>query len=183
MRRVFCRCALLLVIAISSAPVRSADKAICMFTAFAAPAQLSGTPIRSAPHPDAEVLGLLPTHGRDEMFAPEFNVIGSQEGWFEITAAAVGQYGTEPMRILFHGPGWIPASEVDFRIGDGRIFDRPYGRVLGTLAGGGILGDLQQVEVHGCQGLHVDIEVVLPEGDQIRGWVRDACANQFDGCF
>lgn len=165
-------------------PGDAQEKDICAFTAHAAPSDPAGTDIRVAPTHDAEVLAFMPAHGRDEAFAPEFNVIGVSNGWLEIKTVAVGQYGTEPMKILFHGPGWIPATEARFFVEDPGVLDGPDGRPIWRLAGRGWeIADIGVTKIFGCRGGNVDAELHLPGGEHVRGWVRNLCGNQVSTCY
>jgi hypothetical protein len=58
---------------------------------------------RLAPRTGADITGTL----------PEFEIVGYQGGWFQVTGATYGDYGDPPpRRPLYSGKGWLPGASI-----------------------------------------------------------------------
>lgn len=159
----------------------------CVFTAHLWDPDPVGTNVRSGPGTGSPVLTRLPQEvgEGDAAFSPEFEVTGFDRGWFEIRNVTVDQYGPNPERVIFDGPGWVSAKLVSFMVNDPRLLDAPdeNGKVLAELvADAWGPQDVVILETHGCRGPYAEVTLETPEGKRLRGWVTSLCGNQVTTC-
>lgn len=160
----------------------SAHAAQCTLSGFAF--SPDGAELTVYPAPDApDPVAVLPAHGDDPEFATEFAITDIRDGWYEIAAASVGQYGTEPERELYAGPGWIRQHQAGFTLYDPLLRDAPGGKIIARLEGADWDASFVTVTAaHACIGDALDADLALPDGTTRRGWVTGLCANQVTTC-
>lgn len=161
--------------------------ASCAFTAHVWDEDPSGTNVRSAPSASASILTKLPQEvgEGDWAFSPEFDVIGFDKGWFLIENVTVDQYGPNPSRVIFPGPGWISSKLVSFSINDHHMRDAPSAdaKVVAELIGESWGPESVIVtKVNDCQGEFAKVLAETPDGQILEGWVTGLCGNQVTTC-
>lgn len=177
--------------AVRAAPGTGPRTRLCRFSAYLTDRDPAGTRVRLGPGASARVLKTIP-NGRDEAgdrIAPEFQVIGSQDGWLLVRNIGWAGYDLDT-KTIEHGPGWIAASLVGVSIEGQSLRERPESRsplvttMLGQRPDGSQLGpgDVRLIRIHGCSGSMMDVTVQLPTGKSVRGWADGACANQVTTC-
>jgi hypothetical protein len=132
-------------------------------------------PVRTAPSPEATVIGALATRNpAAEVSSSSVTLIGSQGGWARI---ALGGADYTAADGIARQTGWIPADmlAVDTRL-DGRVtvYDRP--GLLGHQIGQVENRDMQ-FRVLGCRGEW--LQVINAEKGNV--WIDRWCARE-EGC-
>jgi hypothetical protein len=160
---------------------------VCDFHAFTVDPDPAGINVRGGPGSGAKVLAVLPQSidANGENFAPEFVVTGFEAGWFQIEHATTSQYGDEPERVLFEGPGWISSKLVSFVIQDPALRAVPssQAKVVLDMSGADWGPDSVIIDaVHACEGGFVEVTVTTPDGQTATGWANDLCGNQVTTC-
>lgn len=158
----------------------------CAFSAWSTDKDPAGLNVRAAP-----IVGKLPAPRASGDYAVEFQVIGSRDGWLLIRQAKRVDYdGGGPDTQVFAGPGWVSGTKVGFEINDARVYAAPdaaakvTAQLLDTSDPNGIYGaDAAVVDrVFSCSGGFADVQLHMPKGAPIRGWVARLCANQVTTC-
>jgi hypothetical protein len=89
-----------------------------------------GLNVRAGPSIKAKILGTLPSYafyGNERYVGPEFDIIGSKNGWLRIKNGrdyAALSYEFKP-RKTYSGVGWIHGSRVRFAVQSGLGYQRP----------------------------------------------------------
>ncbi len=176
---------------VRAAPGVDASVRLCWFKGYLQDKDPAGTNLRAAPNARAEVLARVPNR-RDEagiMIAPEFQVIGSKDGWFLVRNMRWEGYDL-PGAPIFSGTAWVSAALVGAVMEDIDLRQRPEPKspLVMKLRGKGpdgqewSAGDLKVQRMHGCSGSMVDVTFELPGKKTARGWASGACANQVTTC-
>jgi hypothetical protein len=152
----------------------------CGISGWAADSDPAGINVRAGPAKDAPIIGTLPLQND---YAVEFEITGSRNGWFLISNAEARHYSDKPDSTVFAGPGWIAANLARFEI-EGRAVraaprdDAPVLLKFEVDAAESAVID----HVFGCQGAFAEVELHLPDGPHLRGWVTRICSNQVTTC-
>ena len=171
----------------------------CTLRGYSTDPDPKGTNVRAGPSADAPVIGRLPPRGpmvpndnTSEIVGPEFDIVGSKDGWLLIRNA--GGTSEDDDAVHFPGPGWISGGLVGFTIGSPELRAAPAagaevimrlgGESKGTAYGADSFG---VIRVHGCQQHFADVTIRPPRGlglppQPIRGWVGRVCGNQLTTC-
>jgi hypothetical protein len=158
---------------------------LCWLNAFSIDTDPQGTNIRAAPDRNAPIITKIPGE-RDEAgnkIGPEFQVIGSVDGWLLIRQVTWAGYDLNE-KLIFNGLGWIAAGLVSFSAEDPWLRSAPRAdasRVRGfspdeNAAPGLEVNDAIIKRVHHCSGSFVDVDLEAPDGRKARGWVTGARA-------
>jgi hypothetical protein len=165
----------------------------CDVHGFANDPDPEGTNIRSGPSASAPVIGHLPPRHyekqADVTISPEFEIIGSKDGWLQIANATDGHVG-EDNTFTFKGPGWISGALVGFTIGSTQLRSAPSLDAPKTvsLMNGSFGPDSYDVKrVYACKDRFVDISVQLSSNMKksapvMRGWAATVCSNRLTTC-
>ncbi len=163
----------------------------CAFSAWSNDKDPAGLNVRAAPRADAAIVAKLPAPRKGTDYAVEFRVIGSRDGWLLIEQAKFVDYdGGGPDRPVFAGPGWVSGTKVGFEINDARVFAAPSAdapvntKLLDNSDPNGSYGPDSAVvdRVFSCSGGFADVQLHMPKGAPVRGWVARLCANQVTTC-
>src|SRR5580658_9084387 len=93
----------------------------CTIAGYLSDTDPKGTNLRSGPRADAPVIGHLPilpsdAEGFADANAPEFDIIGSKNGWLLIRNVRFDR-PSQGVTQIFSGPGWIWGALVGFTVG------------------------------------------------------------------
>jgi hypothetical protein len=165
-----------------AAPVDTAGATQCQVSGWAMDPDPNGTNVRSGPRGNAPVIGhLAPSRkvGQGEYTAPQFDIIGSKDGWLLIrNPRPPTDLKWEPGNAA-DGRGWVFAKLVGLRLASGplRAAPRHDAAVLAQLK------DTAGVQAfYGCQGDYVDVTVIPLGGRPLRGWTARPCRERFTAC-
>ncbi|MCG7392148.1 SH3 domain-containing protein [Microvirga sp. ACRRW] len=164
---------------------------LCWLNAYSDDSDPKGTNIRAAPSRNAPVIGTIPQKRAEAgtEIGPEFQVIGSTDGWLLIRQAIWRGYERDE-KLLFKGPGWIAAGLVSFSVEDPLLRAEPHMNARTIME----LTSAQDAEsswgpdsviikrAHRCSGSFVEVDLETPDGRKARGWANGACANQVTTC-
>ncbi len=150
----------------------------CSVAAYSNPHDASPTNLRAAPHADAKVIGQLPglKGGPDtEAAEPEFEIIGSKDGWPLIRTPRTA------------GPAWIWGGLAGVQLADYALrsaprADAPVVAPLRNSQKGWAPDSFGVRTIHGCTGTWVEVTAAPPEGRELRGWVGHTCRSQLTTC-
>jgi hypothetical protein len=163
----------------------------CEFSALARQGEPGGPAVREAPRSDGRELGRLPAikdkdtgfYGADGEL-PEFKVIGFKDGWFLIEEAAY----PEPYRPkLYAGRGWIDGKFVTTHLFRDTLKKAPDNAspdviyLYGTSDGIAYRPFVLDVQLLGCAGRWLEVEVAQPDAKTVRGWTDRSCTVQDRG--
>jgi len=155
--------------------------------------------VRSAPHPNAPVIGWLPhTSALDERHSVRFRITASRAGWLRVEEAS-DRNNTGAERTVSSSPGWVAANSVSFGIQSARGYaaaDQASRRLVDL--GDDWATDLGTVtRVLACRDDWAQVDIVLkhrrgangelmdlPAKDQTRyrAWFRGICGNEETTC-
>ena len=175
--------------------VDTAVTSSCTIEGYLSDTDPKGTNVRSGPRADAPVIGrlpILPPHaeGSFDANAPEFDIIGSKNGWLLIRDARFDR-PSAGVKKLFSGPGWISGALVSFTVGSNALLAGPSddAKIIEKLssADAGYGPDSFNVtRVHACQGhfaeVTIDLVSTTTKHAPMRGWVGHVCSNQLTTC-
>lgn len=160
----------------------------CQVTGFSNPKDASATNLRAAPRADAKVIGHFPglAQGTD-LAEPEFDIVGSKDGWLLIRNARSADPAADPQRVLFAGPGWIwgglaGVQPADYSLRSAPRADAPVAAWLQDVAKGWGPDSFGVRTIHACQGQFVEVTAAPPGGKELRGWLARSCRNQLTTC-
>jgi hypothetical protein len=160
----------------------------CAAAGFSNPKDASTTNLRAAPRTGAKVIGHFPglAQGTD-LAEPEFDIVGSKDGWLLIRNARSADPAAESRRVLFAGPGWIWGGLAGVQLADYSLrsaprTDAPVVAWLQNVAKGWGPDSFGVRTIHACQGQFVEVTAAPPGGKEIRGWVARSCRNQLTTC-
>jgi hypothetical protein len=163
----------------------------CNISGYTEDPDPQGTNVRAAPRRDAPVIGVLPhaVPSAGTTIAPEFEIIGSRDGWLLIRDAFQGSYEDAPERRVFAGPGWVAGNLVRFTINSSALRAAPHDtarevlQLFGSNDASGWGPDSVTIErVHGCSGSFAEVSIQTPAGKRARGWATHLCNNQVTTC-
>jgi hypothetical protein len=178
-------------LAAHAAPVDTKVTTPCAFSAWSNETDPAGLDVHAAPRADAAIVAKLPASRKGTDYAVEFRVIGSRDGWLLIEKAKFVDYdGGGAETQVFAGPGWVSGTKVGFEINDARVFAAPdadaavKAQLLVAVEPNGSYGPDSAVvdRVFSCSGSFADVQVHMPKGAPVRGWVARLCANQVTTC-
>jgi len=175
-------------------PLETNGATSCEVRAFAIDPDPKGSNVRSAPRPNAPIVGHLKPLTRierDTLVGVEFDIVGSRDGWLLIRNGRPEGGLTLDAAHARDGRGWISgklaattlalpplrseprrdAPEVAHLMGDGSGPDGSWGPYSVAIT-----------TVHGCQGGYIDVTVTPPKGKPVRGWSYKPCAAQLTTC-
>ena len=163
----------------------------CAFSAWSNDKDPAGLNVRAAPRADAAIVAKLPAPRKGTDYAVEFRVIGSRDGWLLIEQAKFVDYdGGGPDRPVFAGPGWVSGprsgSRSTTRASSRRRAptprSRPSSRQPATPTAATVPISAVVDRVFSCSGGFADVQLHMPKGAPVRGWVARLCANQVTTC-
>jgi hypothetical protein len=161
----------------------------CALSGYTADPDPAGTNVRAAPRRDAPIVGKLPPPADDaEQQAPEFDIVGSRDGWFLMRNAR--QSGDKRrLKAIFSGSGWVAGNLVRFTINDPHLRAAPQDDAPELLHLSGERDEgawgpdsVEILHAHGCSGRFAEVTVKTPDGKTGRGWVTRICSNQLTTC-
>jgi len=171
-----------------AASIETKGATSCTIQAFAIDPDPKGSNIRSAPRPDAPVIGHLPPRlhlSPVDIVGAEFKVIGSRDGWLLIQNAEATV--NEQLNTVhpFEGPGWISGRLVGVRLGIANLRAQPRrdAAVIAQLRNekeGWGPDSFRVSGIHACEGDFVDVTTAWPR--KLRGWSWNPCASQLTTC-
>lgn len=179
---------------VRKAPGYDSKVQLCSLHLYSKDADVRGTNIRTAPTIDAPIIGTIPGERAEAgtRIGPEFEVIGSKDGWLLVRNAYWRgyEYGE---KLLLRGPGWISAGLVGFEIENSWLYDAPRADARKILRlsspdntdAESLWGpdSVQIKRVYGCSGSFLDVDLETPDGQKARGWITSICGNQVTTCI
>jgi hypothetical protein len=171
-----------------------ADESIskCDLHGFSIDTDPKGTNIRSAPNAAAPIVGHFPSEaglGRESRASPQFDVIGSKNGWLLIQNVDNGGDPVAKLRKFFKGPGWVSGALVGFTVGTNELRSAPSNDapIVAKLINAQSTGPDSYVvkRVNACSGTFADITILLTTSKTakpIRGWAGHVCQDQLTTC-
>ena len=84
--------------------------------------------VKVNPNPTSRTLGIIrePIRRGDEVWAPGFDIVGSENGWLKVQDAGDDPVLTGlPSRAMFSGVGWIEGTDISLDIQASQGFLRP----------------------------------------------------------
>ena len=190
MRSVFAAAIILAPFAVHAAPLDGMSK--CDLHGFSIDTDPKGTNIRGAPDAAAPIVGHFPSEaglGRESRASPQFDVVGSKNGWLLIQNVDNGGDPVAKPKTFFKGQGWISGALAGFTVGTNELrsapsSDAPIVAKLVDAQGHG--PDSYGVKrVNACSGKFADITVLLATSKTakpIRGWAAHVCQDQLTTC-
>ncbi|MDG9669186.1 SH3 domain-containing protein [Hahella sp. CR1] len=175
------------------------DPTACQIDGWVTETHHAGVMVRAAPSGQAPVLGVLPARvaNQDSFdYGPEFEIIGSHNGWLKIQNAWDDPARSNlPERPTYSGIGWIPGEQAGFGIqyGSGYLRPDPQSKRLIHLGSDWLTerGQIHRVVACKDEWVLVDFTILSDErfdallpDDQIKGraWFKGVCANQETTC-
>lgn len=167
--------------AVAKAHGSGADAHLCSLHVYSKDTDVNGSNLRAAPDIKAPILGVIPGKRAEAgtRIGPEFQVIGSKNGWLLIRNAYWAGYDHDE-KLLFSGPAWISAGLVGFEAEDPWVREAP--RADARKIEKPLGSDIVIKRVHGCSGSFVDVDYEIRNGPKGRGWVSGICGVQVTTC-
>jgi hypothetical protein len=128
MRNSAMRLMLVLLLSLATFTARADDFAKCDLHGFSIDTDPRGTNIRSAPDATASIVGHFPSEaglGKQSRASPQFDIIGSKNGWLLIQNVDNGGDPVAKLQKFFKGPGWISGALVGFIVGTNELQSAP----------------------------------------------------------
>ena len=110
-----------------AAPKPPSGRVACDLVGWSKDTDPRGLNVRAAPSRTAKVLGVLPQTAPDVPDADdvEFDIVASQNGWFQIKNARASEGDIAAGARVFAGTGWVAAGMVGYDIQSARGYARP----------------------------------------------------------
>lgn len=177
--------------AVAKAPGYRPGISLCWLNAYSIDTDPQGTNIRAAPDRNAPVIAKIPSERAeaDTRIGPEFQVIGSADGWLLIRQVIWRGYDKNE-KLLFNGLGWIAAGLVGVSAEDALLRSAPRADASAIMELFSAPNadpswgpsDIIVKRVYRCSGSFVDADLEIPDGQKARGWVAGICSNQVTTC-
>jgi hypothetical protein len=168
-------------------PLDTGGATQCEVRGFAIDRDPKGTNIRSAPRPNARIIGqLVPMIriGGDEYSGVEFDILAFKDGWFLIKNGSNDGLKLDAAH-KDDGRGWISVRlvGVQLRVPAFRSAPRRDAPEIAHLIGDNWGPDSVTVSaVHGCQGPYMEVTATPIGGKPMRGWSYKPCSLQLTTC-
>jgi hypothetical protein len=170
----------------AKAPGFSHDVNLCWLRAHSRDTDPKGTNIRARPERKSRIIGKIPEERAEAgtKIGPEFQIIGSKDGWFLIHNAYWAGYDSGASKILFSNSGWIAASLIGLTSEDSSLRAQPLSDapVLMSLSSESSESVLKIEKIYACSGSFIDAAIIAPNGKKARGWLSSICGNQVTTC-
>jgi hypothetical protein len=160
----------------------------CKARGFSTDTDPKGTNVRSAPRPDAPVIGHLSPQaliGPDTYEGVEFEIVGSKDGWLLIQKPDPETGLKLDSAYTAAGRGWISGRLAGATLGSERLRAAPRldAPIVARLMGENWGPDSVAVKaIHACEGRYVEVTGVPIGGKAVRGWSYAPCSNQLTTC-
>jgi hypothetical protein len=169
-------------------PIETSGASPCKARGFSADTDPNGTDIRSAPRADAPVIGHLSARvriGPDTYTGPEFEIVGSKDGWLLIQNAKPETDLKLEAANAADGRGWISGRLVGVTLASEplRAAPRRDAAIVAHLSGENWGPDSVLVSVvHACRDEYVEVTGTPIGLKPLRGWSWRPCASQLTTC-
>jgi hypothetical protein len=173
--------------AAAAQPIDTAGASSCAVRGYARDTDPKGTNIRSAPRPDAPIIGRvapLEKIGDDIWTGVEFDIVGARDGWLLIRNGDPGGLTFDAAHQA-DGRGWVSARLVGTALRVRAFRSQPHRGApeVAQMAGDNWGPDSAKVSVvHGCQGDYIDVTATPFGGKPVRGWSYKPCSSQLTTC-
>ncbi|EIM29628.1 hypothetical protein [Microvirga lotononidis] len=170
----------------AEAPGHGNGMHLCSIHAYLRKSATGGAKLRAGPGTHTRIVARIPVANPEDDMQPEFQIIGSKNGWLLIHNPHWADYGSGE-KLLFKGSAWIAPGLIDFEMEGYTLFSAPRikASVLLRLKSPGKDWDSRKVtveQVRGCSGSFLDMTIRLPHGKRARGWFAAICGNQATTC-
>ena len=173
--------------AAAAQPLDTAGAESCAVRGYAKDSDPKGTNIRSAPRPDAPIIGRVAPLAKNsgETVGVEFEIVGARNGWLLIQNGDPADGLTFDAAHRADGRGWVSGRLVgtSLRMPAFRSAPRRDAPVVAKMAGDDWGPDSAAVSVvHGCQGDYIEVTAAPYRGKPVRGWSYKPCSSQLTTC-